>query len=293
MSPARYGNTAGVAAVLSWGTLGVLGKFAQSADPRLVLGLCFAIAALIGGVTCLVARRRLSPHVHKQTFLFAALLTAYHLIYFASFSYAPALHVSLINFLWPALLILLGNLFFRLDSGWSGYSGAALGFAGVAVLMLGDAHTNFEAEAVVGYLMAFAGAVLWALFSNLRRTDQADPIASMTLICLISSALCLATASIDGGTLAVPSSEETVTIVLLGLGPAGGAFFLWDFGMKRGNAAALAIFGYSAPVISTILMVLLGFGEPRWNVALAALLIASGGAIVGLGDRHNSARSLS
>lgn len=288
MNASLHGNAAGVAAVLSWGTLGVLGKFAETADPRVVLALCFAIAAMIGMAICLITKRPLRPHMQMGNLLFAGLLTAYHLIYFASFSYAPALHVSLINYLWPALLILLGNLFFRLDSGWPGYAGAALGFSGVAVLMLGDVRTRYDIDAIAGYLMAFCGALLWALFSNLRRSDRADPVPSMTLICMVSSALCMATASIGGTAFAMPNWKEIFTIVLLGLGPAGGAFFLWDLGMKRGNAAALAIFGYSAPVVSTILMILAGLGDARWNVAVAALLIAAGGAIVGLRDRYQN-----
>ena len=126
MNRSRDGNAADVAAVLSWGTLAVLGKFAETADPRFVLALSFAIAALIGTVICLVTKRRLRPQMQKRNILFAGLLAAYHLVHFTSFSHAPALHVSLINYLWPALLILLGNLLFRLDSGWPGYAGAGL-----------------------------------------------------------------------------------------------------------------------------------------------------------------------
>ncbi len=285
MNRSRDGNAAGVAAVLSWGTLAVLGKFAETADPRFVLALSFAIAALIGAAICLVTKRRIRPQMQKRNILFAGLLAAYHLVYFTSFSHAPALHASLINYLWPALLILLGNLLFRLDSGWPGYAGAGLGFAGVSFLMLRDAHTNYDSNVLAGYLMAFCGAFLWALYSNLRRVDRADPVASMTLICMASSALCMLAAAADGTALETPDWKEIVTIVLLGLGPAGSAFFLWDLGMKRGNVAALSIFSYSAPIISTILMVLVGFGEARWNVALAAFLIAAGGAVVGLRDR--------
>ena len=290
MNRSRSGNAAGVAAVLGSGTLAVLGKFAETADPRFVLALCFTIAALIGAAICLVTKRRLRPQMQKRNILFAGLLAAYHLVYFTSFSHAPALHVSLINYLWPALLILLGNLFFRLDSGWPGYAGAVLGFAGVAVLMLGDAHTNYDSNALAGYLMAFCGALLWALYSNLRRLDRADPVASMTLICMASAALCMLAAVADSAALATPDLKEIITIVLLGLGPAGGAFFLWDLGMKRGNAAALAIFSYSAPIVSTMLMVLVGFGEAQWNVALAVLLIAAGGAVFGLRDRMRADR---
>ena len=156
--------------------------------------------------------------------------------------------------------------------------------------MLGDAHTNYDSNDIAGNLMAFCGAFLWALYSNLRRLDRADPIASMTMICMVSSALCMLAAAADSAALETPDWKEIVTIVLLGLGPAGGAFFLWDLGMKRGNAAALAIFSYSAPIVSTILTVLVGFGEARWNVALAALLIAAGGAVVGLRDRMRADR---
>ena len=156
--------------------------------------------------------------------------------------------------------------------------------------MLGDAHTNYDSNVIAGYLMALCGAFLWALYSNLRRLDRADPVASMTLICMAPSAFCMLAAAADGAALETPDWNEIVTIVLLGLGPAGSAFFLWDLGMKRGNVAALAIFSYSAPIISTILMVLVGFGEARWNVALAAFLIAAGGAVVGLRDRTRAYR---
>lgn len=290
MNRSRGANAAGIAAVLSWGTLAVLGKLAEAADPRFVLAICFAIAALIGTAICLATKRRLRPQMHRRNVLFAGLLAAYHLAYFTSFSHAPALHVSLVNYLWPAILILLGNVFFRLDSGWPGYAGALLGFAGVSVLILGDAHTNYAWHDAAGYLMAFCGAFLWALYSNLRRSDRSDPVASMTFICMAASALCVLATLVDGAALTTPDWKEVLTIVLLGVGPAGGAFFLWDVGMKRGNAAALAIFSYSAPVISTVLMVLAGFGEARWNVALAAMMIAAGGAAVALRDRMRADR---
>ena len=110
-------NSAGLGAILSWGTLGVLGKLSEAADTRLVFAACFAIAGLIGIAICIATRRSLTPQMSTRSVLFAFLLSAYHLIYFASFSHAPVLHVSLINCLWPALLILFGNLFFRLNSG--------------------------------------------------------------------------------------------------------------------------------------------------------------------------------
>jgi drug/metabolite transporter (DMT)-like permease len=90
-------NAAGLGAIVSWGTLGVLGKLAEGADTRLVFASCFAIAGLIGVTICLAKGRSPTLHLSKRNVLFAGLLSAYHLVYFVSFSYAPALHVSLIN----------------------------------------------------------------------------------------------------------------------------------------------------------------------------------------------------
>ena len=147
-------------------------------------------------------------------------------------------------------------------------------------MLLGGAQTSHGVGALSGYAMTLVGAALWALFSNLRRTDTRDPTASMTVICIISATLCAASLFVGSNAIETPSLDELIVIILLGLGPAGGAFFLWDMGMKRGNAAALAVFGYTAPILSTILMVLAGFAEASWNAAVAALLIAAGGAVV-------------
>ena len=282
MKSSSAGNVAGVMAVLSWGTLGVLGKFAEKADSRLVLILCFAIAAIIGAAMCSKTGRPLRAELNKANLIFAGLISAYHLLYFTSFSFAPALHVSLINYLWPALLILLGNLFFGLKSGWTGYAGAVLGFVGITVLLFGDVSTTYDITSTFGYVLALSGAILWALYSNFRRTNQSDPLTSMTVICFMSSIVCLATMLVGNHNISLPNLSESTTIILLGIGPAGGAFFLWDIGMKRGNTAALAIFGYSAPLLSTLLMVWFGFGEAKWNVALAAILIAAGGVVVSI-----------
>jgi len=42
----------------------------------------------------------------------------------------------------------------------------------------------------------------------------------------------------------------------LGVGPAGGAFFLWDIGVKHGDIRALGALSYAAPVLSTLLLVI-------------------------------------
>ena len=68
-------------------------------------------------------------------------------------------------------------------------------------------------------------------------------------------------------------------VALLGLGPLGTAFFLWDHGVKRGDIRVLGAASYAAPLISTLLLIAFGRGEAGGRVA-AALLLIVGGAVL-------------
>ncbi len=274
----------GALAILSWGTLGALGALSATLPPHLVLTFCFAIAAAMGWVICRLTGKTPARLLDQRVAMFAGLLAAYHLVYLEAFHHADPIPVSLINYLWPACLIILGNLFFRLHSGWPGYLGAALGFIGVGVLV-GKDGLALQASEAMGYALALTGAVLWALFSNLRRHEQFDAIASLTTICFGASLLCgfwWATTDAHWPDL---SARDIGVILALGVGPAGGAFFLWDLGMRQGHAALLGILGYSAPVLSTLLMLGLGMGALGWEIFVAIALITLGGAVVQLGTR--------
>jgi drug/metabolite transporter (DMT)-like permease len=72
-------------------------------------------------------------------------------------------------------------------------------------------------------------------------------------------------------------------VLALGIGPAGGAFFLWDIGVKRGDIRALGALSYAAPVLSTLLLVV--FGRATLGVALvAACLLVTAGAVLAARD---------
>ena len=59
----------------------------------------------------------------------------------------------------------------------------------------------------------------------------------------------------------------------MGIGPIGGAFMLWDIGMKRGNVPLLGVLSYASPILSTALLVLLGYANAAWSLAVACGLM--------------------
>jgi drug/metabolite transporter (DMT)-like permease len=76
-----------------------------------------------------------------------------------------------------------------------------------------------------------------------------------------------------------PSPGNIAAILALGLGPVGIAFFVWDYGVKRGDIQALGSLAYASPLISTVLLILAGRAAPSWALAAGALLIVGGAAL--------------
>jgi drug/metabolite transporter (DMT)-like permease len=65
----------------------------------------------------------------------------------------------------------------------------------------------------------------------------------------------------------------------LGIGPLGAAFVLWDVGMKKGDVSLLGVLAYGALIISTGLLILLGFAEATWKLAFACALMVTAAVI--------------
>ena len=130
----------------------------------------------------------------------------------------------------------------------------------------------------MGDLLAAAAAVTWALYSVLSRRMGSVPTEAVAGFCAASAVLAAA------ATLAFehpiwPGGVAWLSIVALGAGPVGGAFFLWDIGMKRGDPRLLGTLAYATPVLSTLLLCLGGYAPWSLTLVIAALLVATGGLL--------------
>ncbi|RZO38939.1 MAG: hypothetical protein EVA87_01755 [Rhodospirillaceae bacterium] len=81
----------------------------------------------------------------------------------------------------------------------------------------------------------------------------------------------------------MPSTGECFALTALSLGPSGGAFFLWDWGLKRASVRAFGGIAYCAPLLSIGLLIALGLGSLTIIVAIATVTIV-GGAFLAAGD---------
>jgi drug/metabolite transporter (DMT)-like permease len=271
----------GMVAVLLWATLAFLTQGTRPVPPFQLVAMTFAIAGLAGlAWTAATGRLAVLAQLGWRAALFGtAGLFGYHALYFSALRLAPPAEASLIAYLWPLFIVLMSGLVLgeRLRPGH--VAGALLGLAGAALIVGGGAA--FSAQALPGYILAFLCALTWSTYSVLSRRFARVPTEAVTVSCLATAALALPL-HLGLETTAWPSAPAGwLSIGLLGLGPVGLAFFLWDIGVKRGDLRVLGTSSYAAPAISTLVLVLAGTTEATPQLAVSVLLIV-GGALLAL-----------
>ncbi|MGZ2256744.1 aromatic amino acid exporter YddG [Roseobacter sp. A03A-229] len=270
----------GFIAVILWALLAVLTVGSAPTPPLLLNTICFAIGGTCGLIwTALSGGFGVLRQVSWRVYLFGTLgLFGYHALYFSALRLAPAAEAGLIAYLWPLLIVLLSGLLpgERLRRGH--VIGAVVGFAGAALIISGGGQ-GFQAAYLPGYALALICALTWSSYSVLSRLVGDAPTQSVTVFCLGAAALSLPLHLLFEQTVLPQDATGWAATALLGLGPVGLAFFVWDIGVKRGDIQLLGAASYAAPLLSTCVLVLAGVAPLSTTLGVAALLV-TGGAVV-------------
>ena len=270
-----------LAAIALWGSLATLGVSLAHVPPFLLTGLSLLIGSLIA---LPLSRFRLSEWRVPLPTLALGLygLFGYHFLLFLAFRHAPPIEANLVNYLWPLGIVIMTPLFLpgmRLHA--VHVLSALVGFAGAALAILGKPGTtpglNLQFE--WGYVLALAAAFIWSSYSLLTRRVALFPTSAIGSFAALSGLLALAChAWLEPAT--PLSTHDWLLIAAMGLGPLGGAFFLWDAALKTGDPRKIGLLSFLTPLLSTGLL-LITQGKPlTWHVALAAALII-GAALIG------------
>jgi drug/metabolite transporter (DMT)-like permease len=276
MQTAKLGamaNFYALGAIALWATLATLGVSLRHVPPFLLTGL----ALVIGSIPAwpLVRQWRVPG---RTLAIGIGGLFGYHFLLFIALRHAPAVEANLVNYLWPLLLVVLAPVFLPGLHLRASHALAALaGFAGAAIAILGSGSSSGGWS--WGYLAALGSAFIWSSYSLLTRRVPAFATAAIGLFGLVSGVLSLlchwaleSAASLQ--------TRDAVLIAVMGLGPLGAAFFLWDKALKLGDPRQIGILSYITPLASTLLLVLVSGRPLTWNIGAAAALII-GAAIMG------------
>ena len=284
----RRATLVGLGAVLLWSLLAPLAVGVGNVPPFLLTGLAFLVGGGLGLAVQVALGRDLGAALRVPAVAWALGVGGffgYHLVYFSALRLLPPVEALLIINTWPLLIILLTALLPGERLLPRHLLGGLMGLAGTALIVLGrdGGGADDVTRTPLGYLLAVAAALIWSGYSVLNRRLAPDaPTDAVTGFCIATGLMALLAHALLEPTV-LPSGAGWLAVLALGLGPVGAAFYLWDHGTKHGDLRVLGAFAYAAPLIGTLLLLLLGHGRPSLALLLAALLIV-GGALLASGD---------
>lgn len=284
----------GLAAIVLWSTTFALARSLSEQIGPISAG---AAVYLIGGAFCLMrlslarSQRGLAAMLGLPSIymlgcgsLFVFYSAAVYLAVGLSKDRNQLLEIALLNYLWPALTILFSiPLLKKRASVWLG-PGTVLALGGVFLVMTqGDSvsWTSWREHlqtAPAAYLLAFAAAVSWALYSNLARRWAAPNGAGAVELFVLTTGLVLLALR-----LAVNERTEWTLRAFAEASALGGvtalAYVLWEGAMRRGNLLLVAVCSYGTPLLSTFVSCLYLKVPPSPILWFGCLLLVGGSLI--------------
>jgi drug/metabolite transporter (DMT)-like permease len=263
-----------LAAITLWGTLAWLSLKLAHVPPFLLVGTALAIGSLAS-----IGRLRDWRAGPRLLALGVYGLFGFHFLLFMALRLAPPVEANLVNYLWPLFIVVLAPLVLR------GYHltarhvvAALMGLAGAALLVTGGGKVAFAAAHAPGYALALGSAFVWATYSLGTKRIGAFPTATVGLFAAVSAALALALHALLEPAYAF-TAGDLPWLVLMGAGPMGAAFFLWDAALKQGDPRMIGTLAYLTPLLSTLVLAASGVGTITFATLAAIALIVGGAAL--------------
>lgn len=277
----KRGNIFGIGAILLWSSIGILSVLTQNIPPFELVFLSFFIASFIGLFLLKKQKVKFSKLFEqplKVWIIGVVGLFGYHFFYFLGVKNAPVVEANLLNYLWPLLIVLFSSFLPNEKLRWFHVLGAIFGLVGAIFLVTKGASFNFQKEYLWGYIFALIAAFTWASYSVISKTLSHVPTYSVTGFCIVTSILSLFCHFLFEQTV-IPNSSELFAVLMLGLGPVGGAFYLWDYGVKNADIKLLGSISYFTPLLSTLLLVVFAYASFSFSITIACILIVLGSFI--------------
>jgi drug/metabolite transporter (DMT)-like permease len=268
---------AALGAIVLWSSLASL----ASLIPNVPVFLKTGVGLLIGSVIALpLARFQIKQLAVKPKILLLGVygLFGYHAALFVALSTSPSVQANLVNYLWPLLIVLLAPLFSKkVKLNLRVVIGGLMGFIGASLAILSGSSS--DGLFYSGYLFAFMAAVIWSTYSLATNRIGSFPTPAVGLFALVSGILSIAMHFVFETQVSL-SSFDWMILVLLGLGPLGAAFYLWDYAIKRSNPQEIGLLSFLTPLLSTGFLLVITGQALSWLLAIAAALIV-GGSLIG------------
>lgn len=250
----------GIAAILLWSCLVALIRdvseiFSPIGGAAMIYSISVIFLMLIMGLP------KLKDFPPRYLILGAILFVSYEVCLALSLGMAntrhQAMEMAVINYLWPAITILLTVFSGRKKVSLWVYSSVLIAFVGVAWCITGDNDVsvavlmNNFSDNPITYLMAFSAAFIWSVYCIITQKLSNGKNAITLFFTATAITLWIQYALSDEPPLTF-SMSSTVILLIAGI-VIGSGYALWNKAIIGGNLMLLGTISYFTPVFSTII----------------------------------------
>lgn len=167
-----------------------------------------------------------------------------------------AIEMAVINYLWPAMTVLVAVVLSKKKTNLLVYPSILLAFFGVAWSISGDQGLSVSqitaniATNPATYSMAFFGAIIWAIYCNYTQ-KVANGENAITLFFIATAVTLWIQYAISNETGMTFTVGASIDLFLAGL-VMGAGYALWNMAILGGNMVLLATMSYFTPIFSTL-----------------------------------------
>ncbi|WP_167469855.1 aromatic amino acid DMT transporter YddG [Vibrio aquaticus] len=253
---------AGVAAIFLWSSvMGLARAVTEMLGPIGGAASIYTVAALF--LFLVMGKPKWRQYSLRYVLIGGGLFVAYEICLALALAMAntrqQAIEMLVINYLWPALTVLLAVLTSGKKTNWLVYPSIGLAFFGVAWSITGEQGLSVAQIAAnvatnpATYAMAFTGAFLWAIYCNLTKRIANGQNAITLFFIMTAVTLWIKYAlSSETGLILNLNMESGVLLLISGVA-MGSGYALWNYAIIGGNMVLLATLSYFTPVLSTII----------------------------------------
>jgi drug/metabolite transporter (DMT)-like permease len=262
--PESRATAGGFAAILLWSaTIALARSLSEQLGPVTAAAAVYGVAGAASLARLAASgegRRQLLDLPRRYLLGCGTLFAGYMLCLYLAVGLAAdrqqVLEVGLLNYLWPALTLLLTVAILRKPAGWPLLPGTLLALAGLVLVLTHGEGLSWQALAgniqsrPAAYALGLAAALSWALYSVLARKWAGGSASGGVDLFLpfTAAVMLLLSAAVDEARAwgARPAAEA----LALGLA-TWAAYLLWDWAMRIGNIVLVAAGSYLTPLFST------------------------------------------
>lgn len=267
----------GLIAPLLWSSFSVLTLVVKHVPLFTLLAIAFTSSFFLS--TCVwCMKKRKFFHLQRLPIKYVAIGVASFMIFNSFFVLAlrtaPAAEGFLVAVSWPVLSIILAAIILKEIIRFEHVVGCVFAFSGIAYLTLRNGVSSFEYAHIFGYSLAILASLVWSFYSVFCKKYNFP--SDLVGVSVGASALIAWVLSYFFEPFVHLNLQDILIIVYLGLGPAGIAYYAWNYGVQKGDIRVLCVLSFLGHLGSVAMLIFFGFSEPGPHIYIASFLIIGG-----------------